>query len=299
MSSVLLFRAPGHQRYRPRGNYRRRAEHYSPADHRRRAVDSGGGPSGEERARRIFRVIVLFLAAILLLEVAFHLLVAPQMVIRSIDIRARESFPMSNSEIIEAAGIQGRPYFFSVSAEEMEERLLQVPLIREAKVSKSFPDTVTIAVRSRQPIGMLMVKGERGMQQALVDSEGVVFRVGGGEVPDLPVFSGIEIPRAAAGMQLPEQIRGFLADLDRLRSEASSLYRLISEVKFVKKGESDFEVLLYPAHYRVRVRLGPTLDTHTLKYIMLVLDVISGRGMEEVTEVDFRTDDVVYRVGEE
>jgi cell division protein FtsQ len=101
-------------------------------------------------------------------------------------------------------------------------------------------------------------------------------------------------------MRLPEQVKGFLRDMETLRSNAPSLYRLISEVKFVKKNKGRFEVLLYPAHYRIRVRLGPTLDTHTFKYIMLVLDVISGRGMEDdIVEVDFRTEHVVYRVGEE
>jgi cell division protein FtsQ len=244
--------------------------------------------------------LILFLLVVLVLELAFHLFLAPQMVISTVNIRAEESFPMSNAEIMEAAGIRGRPYFFSISPAAIEKRLQQVPMVRKAAVSKSFPDTLTIEITGRKPLGLLVVEGQNGMQHALVDREGVVFRVGGDEVPDLPVLSGIEIPRTAAGMQLPEQITGFLADLDRLRRESSSLYRLISEVKFVKKSESSFEAVLYPAHYRVRVRLGPTLDTHTLKYIMLVLDVISGRGMEDsIAEVDFRTEHVVYRVGEE
>ena len=254
----------------------------------------------EEWLRQLFKGIIYFLLVILILEIGFHLFIAPQLVIRTVNIKAREDLPMTNEEILEAAGIQERPYYFSVSTDRVERQLEQVPMVREAAVKTGFPDTMTIEVQGRKPIGLLMVTGEDGMQQALVDEEGVVFRVGGDDVPDLPILSGIEIPKAAAGMQLPEQVKGFLHDLHQLRQEVPSLYRLISEVKFVKKNASSFEVLLYPAHFQVKVRLGPTLDTHTLKYIMLVLDVISERGMEnEVVEVDFRTEHVVYRVGEE
>ncbi len=296
MSSVALFRGAGRVRYRQRIDPRYERERVSNGSFHRPRRNGGG----EERAARLFKGIIYFLLAVLLLEICFHLFIAPQLVIRTVNIKAREEFPMTDEEIMEVAGIRESPYYFSVSTERVERQLEQIPIVREASVTKGFPDTMTIEMRERKPLGLLMITGEEGMRQALVDREGVVFRVGGDEVPDLPILSGIEIPKAAAGMQLPEQVKGFFQDLHRLRQEVPSLYRLISEVKFVKKNGSSFEVLLYPAHFQVRVRLGPTLDTHTLKYIMLVLDVISKRGMEnEVVEVDFRTEHVVYRVGEE
>jgi cell division protein FtsQ len=258
------------------------------------------GKSGNDRMKRIFTTVILFLLAVLVLEIVFHLFIAPELVIKTINIKARDDFPLSNAEILEAAEVRERPYFFSVSSGDIERRLERIPMVEDAAVSTSFPDTMTIDLRGRAPIGVIPVTSDGGMQQALVDDQGVIFAAGGEQVHDLPVISGIEVPQMSSGMRLPEQVKGFLRDMETLRSNAPSLYRLISEVKFVKKNESSFEVLLYPAHYRVRVRLGPTLDTHTLKYIMLVLDVISGRGMEDdIVEVDFRTEHVVYRVGEE
>ncbi|MFP4617903.1 MAG: cell division protein FtsQ, partial [Spirochaetaceae bacterium] len=92
-------------------------------------------------------------------------------------------------------------------------------------------------------------------------------------------------------------LHSFLEDLEELKGDSPSLYRLISEVKFVKNNSTEYDVILYPSHYRVRVRIGPSIDKKLLTYVMLVLDVLSGRGMEdEVVEVDFRTDNVVYRV---
>jgi cell division protein FtsQ len=318
MSSIALFRSqqkparrqraarngaprPGEglrqARDRGKGAYQSRGEASTAsavAEARRRSS------AGEARARRIFGSIIAFLLIVLAMEVAFHLFIAPELVIGTVNIRARDDFAMSNAQILEAAGIHGKPYYFSVSPSQIEAQLERVPMVRDAQVNTRFPDTMTISITGREPLGLLMVQGENGLQQALVDRQGLVFRVGGTEVPDLPVISGIEIPRATAGMRLPDEIVGFLADLAKLRQEAPELYRLISEVKFVKKNKGRFEVLLYPAHYRIRVRLGPTLDTHTFKYIMLVLDVISGRGMEDdIVEVDFRTEHVVYRVGEE
>ena len=256
---------------------------------------------GRERVelQRFFSIVVLVLLALFLIEILFHFFVAPTLVIDKVVIQADEGFPYSNSEVLEMAGIRGGSYFFDVDTTFIAARLEQVPIVRRATVTKHFPHSLTIAVEERNPLSVLMVMGEKGMVPAYVDSEGVIFRSGRQKYVDLPVLSGIEVPSYKDGMQLPTVLSSFLSDLERLRSSNTALYRLISEVKFVKKNKADYEVVLYPSHYPVRVRIGPSLTPDLMKYILLVLDVVSDEGiLLDIDELDFRTNEVVYRVGE-
>ena len=251
----------------------------------------------DARTRRLFVGIVLFLSAVLVLEILFHFFVAPRLMISDITIETKGAFELSNEEILDAAGIAKSSYFFSVHSATVEERLESLPMVKSATVSKRFPHALSLRLVKRKAIGLLTIPVEGTLQAALVDEEGVVYGIGEGANTDLHVISGVEIPRVQAGMKLPDILVSFLSDLKNLQQESPTLYRLISEVKFVKNDSTEYEVILFPSHYRIRVRIGPSIDKELLTYIMLVLDVISGRGMEdEVVEVDFRTDHVVYRV---
>lgn len=59
-------------------------------------------------------------------------------------------------------------------------------------------------------------------------------------------------------------------------------------------------MLLFPAHRKVRVRIGTSIDEQLLTYIMMVLDVVSQQNMvDKLDEIDFRTGEVVYKIREE
>jgi cell division protein FtsQ len=251
----------------------------------------------ETKTRKFFLYLVLFLLSVLLLEILFHFFIAPRLMIHEILIETSETLDLENEEILAAGGIERMSSFFSVRSRLVKERLESIPAVKSAKVSKRFPHSLGITLISRSPIALLTIPVEDGLRTALVDEEGVVFKIEKAASADLPIISGIDIPRVEAGMKLPNVLLGFLEDLMRLREQSPALYRLISEIKFVKNDSTGYEVILYPTPYRVRVRIGPSIDKELLTYIMLVLDVLSGREMEDaVTEVDFRTEQVVYRV---
>jgi len=249
--------------------------------------------------QRFFSIVVLFLLSLLVLEILFHFFIAPGLVIEKVIVQADSGFPYSDNDLLNLAGIKGGSYFFDVDAALIAARLEQVPIIRRASVSKQFPHTLTINVEERSPLTVLMVMSDEGMVPAYVDSEGVIFRSTTNEYFDLPVISGIEVPAYRDGMQLPAVLASFLEDLETLRIENIALYRLISELKFVKKNKADYEVVLYPSHYPVRIRIGANLTADLMKYILLVLDVVAGEGiLPDIDELDFRTNEVIYRVGE-
>ena len=81
--------------------------------------------------------------------------------------------------------------------------------------------------------------------------------------------------------------------------EQPLLLAAISELRVVDLHEAGLELLLYPLHYPVPVRIRPILDAELVKSILLVLDVVSGRGLiPTIQELDFRTDTYVYRIKE-
>jgi cell division protein FtsQ len=136
------------------------------------------------------------------------------------------------------------------------------------------------------------------------DEEGVVFQVGRGvTVLDLPILSGLSFS-PVMGIDLPALLDPLLADMVRLREESPEMYRLISEIRVQAVGEADYEAILYPADYGVRVLLGRRLDATFLRYVFMVLDVLEKEGVtSRVREIDLRTGTVVYsdigRQGEE
>src|SRR6056297_1542479 len=250
--------------------------------------------------RRLFTFIIGILAFLLVAEIVYHVLIAPYLVVNKISIQAAGDFPYTNDELLSIAAVEGNTYFFDVKPKLISARLERVPLVKSVEVSKEFPHSLNIAITEREPLAALTIMDADGMVPTYVDSSGVIFRSRGVEFLDLPIISGIDVPVYKNGMQLPQELSGFLEDLNRLQIENPALYRLISEVKFVKKNAADYEVVLFPSQYQVKVRIGPALTDKLMKYIVLVLDVVAGRGMESsIDEIDFRTDEVVYRVGEE
>jgi cell division protein FtsQ len=101
------------------------------------------------------------------------------------------------------------------------------------------------------------------------------------------------------GMNLGPRFASLLASLDELRASQPALLQSVSELRIVDLKEAGFELLLYPVHYPVPVRLKPVLSADILKSILLVLDVVDGRGLiPTIQELDFRTDTYVYRIKE-
>ncbi|MFW5710557.1 MAG: cell division protein FtsQ/DivIB [Spirochaetia bacterium] len=287
MSSVALFRN-SERSYKPQ--YRSIQEQRV-----RRRIERD-----QRDLRRLFTAIISMLAFILVAEIAYHLLIAPYLVVNKITIQAESDFPYTNEELLSIAGVHGDTYFFDVKPKLISARLERVPVIKSVEVSKKFPHSLDISITERDPLAALTLLDAEAMVPAYVDADGVIFRSKGVDFMDLPIISGIDVPEYKDGMQLPQVLTGFLEDLQHLQQENPALYRLISEVKFVKKNTADYEVVLFPSQYQVKVRIGPALTEELMKYVVLVLDVVAGKGLEStIDELDFRTDEVVYRVGEE
>ena len=259
---------------------------------------SSRGQANSRKIERIFTGFIIVLLGIIIVELGFHFWIAPSVLIDRIVISADSNFIYSDDFLLEKAGVGPSDTFFDIKTEIIEKRLLLIPAIQSVSVKKVFPSILKIDIESRVPVGLSLISTDAGVVPAMIDSEGVVFMTGYNMISmDLPVISGLDFPEIRDGMRMPKELCSFLEDMEGIKRLSPDLYGMISEIKFVRTGSADYEVLLYPKNYKTKIRIGSGIDEKLLKYIIMVLEVISGQpGMEKLEEIDFRTGDIVYRI---
>jgi cell division protein FtsQ len=257
-------------------------------------------PRSESVFTKLLWIVVALLALLLAGELVFQFFVAPRLVVRNV--RIRTSLDISEEEVLAIAGIGGGEYFFRLDTEEVRRRLESYPLVRSAVVEKHFPDSLEVVLTERQPLSMLLYDTPEGRSvPVVIDEEGVVFEFGQA-VSDwnLPVLSGFAFRELAVGMRLPEQVRPLLSELGWLRQSEPELYALLSEIRVVSRTDDRLEILLFPVHRPVRIRMGGTLQPSVIRNALMVIDVFSDQGvLDRIRELDLRTGEVVYSVKED
>lgn len=261
------------------------------------------GSVTRDKARTLNRLLLFFtllLVAALVTELGFHFIVGPRLTIRHIEMNVGSDFPLSDTEIVRLAGLEQPTFYYSVSAERIAANLETYPLVKSATVRKIFPDALRITIVERKPLVISLVEAGGRAVPVVFDSDGVAIQVGPSVTNyNMPVISGITIPKAQLGMHLPPELVEFLHEIAALKESAPMLYSLISEIRFEKQGVAGFDAVLFLSSYHVPVKIGQRIDENLLKYVMMVLDVAQKQGMlGKLAEIDFRTGQVVYKLKE-
>lgn len=252
--------------------------------------------------QKIFKILIVVLSFILVLELVYHFLLSPFLVIKDIRVTAVNGTVMERQELLEYIGYNASWTFFSIDCGAIREKIMQHPAVKDVSVGRIFPDSLRITITKRSSVGLSIVPDAAGRSIPLLfDDDGIVFEIGtDGLDLDYPVISGVSYPDAQLGMRLPEELTGFLKSLKILYDESPRLLQTISELRFIKREYGSYEVLLFPVHEKVRIRLGTELNETLLKHIIMVLDIV--KSMDTVhlyEEIDLRTGDPVYRFRED
>jgi len=253
-------------------------------------------PRDRERTiQRALLALVIVLSLALVAELVYHLAIAPRLAISVIDIE--NGTTISDQELLSVAGVHIGMMYFKADTVELASRIEALPEVRSVTVELVFPNRMSIRVAQRQPLACAVVDTESGAQTLVFDEEGVVFRIGHESVAEtLPVISGLRFPTADVGLRLPTLLVGFLESLRTLRDDTPELYALFSEYRVVPKNESTFDVVLYPMHFSVPVRIGTRIDAGMVQYIVMMLDMLRREGrLDDVAELDFRSGEGVLR----
>jgi len=241
--------------------------------------------------RPLLRITIVVLSVLLGLELAFHLVAAPNLKLTKLVFtgdRPRTEVPMGS-----LLGLRDREFYFSVDEEAVKARLEALPWVKEARVDRKFPDTLTVALKVRQALAVCLVGGA----VLSVDDEGMVFEVRtDSRGLDVPVISGVAFEALKAGSRFPQAVRPLFDRLADLRRTSPGLLRMISEVQLKRNDRGGFDAIVYPAKTPVRIVLGDRWDQSTIQQMFVLLDLVEKQGWAAKTrEIDFRATPVVLR----
>jgi cell division protein FtsQ len=205
---------------------------------------------------------------------------------------------VDESAILTLAGIGSHSSYMTVNVSACEQALLGLPAVRAARVVKSFPNRIDIVLEPRRAAAMVFVEEGGRIFPALIDGSGMIFSVdreGFRKEEVLPVISGLVLETVFPGMKLPRIYSSLFAELETLSREAPELLAAVSEIRINPKNYNGYDLILYPAHQGVRVRVSHDINEETLRYMLLMLDVLSAQSGGGIREIDFRTGTASYK----
>jgi len=245
----------------------------------------------DKRLKRILVLIALVLGA----ELIWLFGISPCMPLSKVTISGIPG--IDEAAVLALAGIGNHTSYMTINTRSAEEALLALHQVRSARVIKHFPNRAEIQLESRRPAAIAFVSGGEQTFPALIDGDGMVFSMGKGDFgneKNLPVISGLVLDGVYPGMKLPRIYNSLFARLENLVLNAPELMAVISEIKINQKNYDGFDLTLYPAHKEVRVRISSDITEETLRYMLLMLDVLSTKS-RSIDEIDFRTGTASYK----
>jgi cell division protein FtsQ len=238
----------------------------------------------------LFALALLFLAA----ELIWLFVITPLRPFNAVTINGIDFSLIEKDYVLRKAGINDRSSFLFFDENAAKIKLLEIPLIEDAKVEKHFPGTITLNLSQRKPVALFLINANGKSMPAFFDRHGVVFMAGNEErFKSLPVISGLETANISLGQRLSSVYIPLFENLDNLSKKAPELLEAISEIEINKKAYDGFDVTLFPSHSPVRIRMNKNLDEDTIRYMFLVLDVLEAKN-EVVSEIDFRMGTASY-----
>jgi cell division protein FtsQ len=242
--------------------------------------------------------LIVIAAVILGAECIWLFVVSPCMPLSTVEV---DTFPgFDRAAALALAGIGEGASFISVDAGAAEKALEGYYLVDSARVIKRFPDRLRIYLEPRRAVALSLAAVSGRILPVYYDRDGVIFKIGNGGGPapgNLPIISGLVFEQPVLGMRLPAALGPLLAELEKIEAASPELLGAVSEIRINRKPFDGFDLILYPLHNPVRVRLEHTITEDTLRYVMLLLDVFKSKDSSP-EEIDFRSGVASYTVKE-
>jgi len=212
---------------------------------------------------------------------------------------------VNEADVVAALALTPDVNLVNADIAAMKARIAADPRVASVRIGRVLPDGLSIALTERSPVAAVLIEEGGGSRQVLVDSEGVAYAyaesslAAASSAAGLPVLSGIRFENFKPGQRLPSYLTPLMGDIARIGSEKPALLSAFSEIRVVKLADNEAELLLYPLHRAIPIRMPPALDADKLVSALLLVDILSGReGSAGIEEIDFRTGTVVYRTKE-
>jgi len=245
----------------------------------------------EKSLKRLIIIAVVILAA----ELIWLFGVTPFVPFSTVEVQELPEF--RRNEILYLAGINENSSFVSTNTKKVQETLSNYLLVDSATVIKRFPDKLSVFLTPRQAAAVTLANNNSKQALLFVDRRGVFFKMGDDlQESGLPILSGFENPKL--GMRLPAGLIPLVESLFELSHSSPELLSAISEIRIEQKAWDGFDLVLYPVHSSIRVRMENSLTEDGIRYMLLILDVFNDSS-EKPVEIDLRSGMGSYRVREQ
>jgi len=229
--------------------------------------------------------ILIIAAVILIAQLIWLFGISPFIPYATIEVQGIPG--LGRADILSLSGINENTSFFSTNAKNIEKILSGQLLVESAVVIKRFPDKLSIFLTPREAAAVTLASTSAGQTPVFIDRRGVFFKTGQvKEGTTLPVISGLENPRL--NMRLPDALVPLLDSLYVMASNAPELLSVISEIRIERKAWDGFDLVLFPVHSSIRVRVENSLTEDVLRFMLLMLNVFEGE-KQKPEEIDFRS----------
>jgi cell division protein FtsQ len=240
----------------------------------------------------------LLVAAVIILTAELIWLFGVSQFIPFSTIEVHEFSGITRSEILFLAGIDDNSSYFSTNIGIIREKLCSHILVESAVVMKRFPDKLSIFLEPRQAAALTLTTINAKQAMMYIDRNGVFYKIEDGvlqEKKDIPLLSGIE--NAQLSKHLPSALIPLVKNLWEIAVSSPELLSAISEIRIERKAWDGYDLVLFPVHSSIRVRIENNLTEDTLKYILLMLNVLE-TDIQRPQEIDFRSGMGSYKIKE-
>jgi cell division protein FtsQ len=189
-----------------------------------------------------------------------------------------ENAPVDAQTITDLAAVPvGRANLVALDLETIERRILANPWIREARLQKRFPQTLSVSVAFREPRALLQTS--QGVL-SYVDSEGAIFGRASTQQAGLPILAGPSVEPARVREELKllavwnEKMEGAHTTLSSLSWDVEHGYRAMVVYPLGTRVAQEKEVAM-AGRGRAFIDLGQEIDASTGPRLERLASVLS------------------------
>jgi cell division protein FtsQ len=240
--------------------------------------------------------LLVIAAVILTAELIWLFGVSPFIPFSTVEVQ--EFSGLTRFQILSLAGIDDNSSYFSTNTELIREKVSSHILVESAVVMKRFPDKLSIFLSPREAAAVTLAVINSRQVMMYIDRNGVFYKIENGALQEktyIPVISGIE--NAQLNMRLPTALVPLVKNLSEISVSSPELLSAISEIRIERKAWDGYDLVLFPIHNSIRVRLENNLTEDTLRYMLLMLNVFE-TDVQHPQEIDFRSGMGSYKIKE-
>lgn len=260
------------------------------------AVEGEKVADSSERKFKIIKIVFCILCFVLLGELIIYKYIMPVFESPKVTVNGQKNY--SAEEIAIKLLPMNSTSWVDFDVEEAVSILSSEPGIEKVTVEKKFPDKIFIDVVEREPVALTFIEENGRSNPVQIDKNGVLFGLKNNEVLDtnqIPIISGLSVEHMSGGMRISSKYRPLIEQILKIKELGKNYFAGISEICVHPKETGTYELELIPSQSKTKVFTDRTLNEESLKYMMIVLDVINLLDAD-VPELDLRYGSVSCKI---